>query len=294
MNLLRSPKSPRGGSQPDLSKLRDEDTLDKPQITFRKRKEPDPDLSIREDIQCLRNDMKTFLVSFSTSQNEIMSRMQQDMTEIKNQLCDIRVSTNKLIEDQHNLKTELNLVKTQCAQNEIGIKCLRNDMDIVKSSQPSSSQSQNFPVYEKVLTELQDRTQRQKNIIIVGIPELTVENKTDKLNYDTNEVLKIIQTIDTNCPEPLKIFRIGKLNADKPNRPIKACFETENIALNILRKKGNIKTEIKIFSDQTRNQQHYLKCLREELSQRQRNGEENLFIKYIKGNPTIVEQPPKN
>lgn len=292
--ILRSPKTSISGSQPDLSKLEDEGPSDKPQITFRKRKEPDPDLSLREDIQCLRNDMKTFLNSFSTSQNELMSKMQQDIAEIKDQICDIKISTNKVIEEQNNLKIELDVVKTQCAQNEISINCLRSDMNIVKNSQPSSSQSCPLVDYEKVLTELQDRTQRQKNIIIIGIPELSAENKSDKIDYDINEVRKIIQTVDMNCPEPLKLYRIGKQTGDKTSRPIKVCFETKKIALNILRKRSNIKTGIKIYADQTYKQQQYLKCLREELSQRQKNGEQNLVIKYIKGKPTIIEQPPKN
>ncbi|XP_063384887.1 uncharacterized protein LOC134670996 [Cydia fagiglandana] len=205
---LRSPKTSIGGSQPDLSKLADEDPSDKPQITFRKRKEPDPDLSLREDIQCLRADMKSFLNNFTASQNVLMSKMQQDIAEIKDQISEIRVSTNKVTEEQNNLKIELNQVKTQCAQNQTSINCLRSDMDIVKNSQPSSSQSCNLVDYEQVLTELQDRTQRQKNIIIIGIPELSAENKSDKINYDINEVQKIIQAVDMNCPAPLKIYRI--------------------------------------------------------------------------------------
>ena len=44
-----------------------------------------------------------------------------------------------------------------------------------------------------------------------------------------------------------------------------------------------------IYSDQTPNQQIYLQNLKEEMTRRNNEGEEDLTIKYIKGIPKIVK-----
>lgn len=297
MSLLHSPKKTCHGSCSDLPNAKDNDNLkDKPQITFRKRKELEPDFSIKQEFESLRNEMRSFMTSFSNLQNENMSIMQQDMNEIKEQLSGIRLSTEKVVEEQSKIKDELENLRRHCIINENSIKSLQNEVNRTKSIQipPSSTQSQTSPfTYEELLTEIQERTQRQKNIIIIGVPESSHENTTERVKYDTNEVLNVLQTIEKSCPHPLKIFRIGKYVAGR-NRPLKACFESEQIVMRLLRNRTNIKNNIKLYSDQTYNQRSYLNQLKSELMQRQENGEENITIKYIKGTPKIVAQQPKN
>lgn len=51
---------------------------------------------------------------------------------------------------------------------------------------------------------------------------------------------------------------------------------------------------VRLFSDQTRQQQEYMKNLRNELRRQIDGGEKDLVIKYVKGIPKIVKQSPKN
>lgn len=290
MSMLRSPKKACGGSHPDLSKLKDNDNLiDKPQITLRKRKEPEADSFMKQEFESFRNEMRSFLTSFSKIQSENTIKMQQDMKEIKDQLDGIKASTDKVMEEQNKLKIELESLKVRCTKNENSIKCLQNDILSTKSL-PTLSQTLE---YENLLTELQDRTQRQKNIVLIGVPEPAVENKGSRDKHDSTEVLKIIQSLHQSCPAPIKMFRLGKYSPEK-NRPIKVCFESEKTVITLLRNKSNVRDNIKIYPDQTYQQRSYLKHLREDLLQRQANGEKNLSIKYIKGTPKIITLQSKN
>lgn len=297
MNLLRSPnKSCHGShSNPDLTTVTDIDNLiNKPQITFRKRKEPEPDFSIKQEFESFCNEMRSLFTKFSNTQSESTSKMQQDMTEIKEQLSGIKLSTEKVVEEQNKMKNELENLKSYCIKNENNIKCLQNEINLSKNTESSLPQLQNTDfTYEEILNEIQERTQRQKNIIICGIPESSFENKVERMRYDTNEVQNVIRTIEENCVQPLKTFRVGKFVAGR-NRPIKACFESEQIVLKLLRNRKNTKNNIRLYSDQTYNQRNYLNRLKDELLQRQEKGEENLSIKYIKGTPKIISQQPKN
>lgn len=63
----------------------------------------------------------------------------------------------------------------------------------------------------------------------------------------------------------------------------------------ILRHRNNIKSDvIKIFSDQTPQQQAYMKTLKDELRRRIDDGDKDLTIKYVKGVPKITKLLPKN
>lgn len=297
MSLMRSPSEVRGGSQPDLSKFSDEDhaiATAKPKKVIRKRKESMPEFDMKYEFERFTNEMRSFFSSFTDMQKESTNKMQRDMTEIKEQLNGIKVSTNLVIEDQNKIKVEIEKLKSQCDKNEQNISQLQTSVRLAKTSQPSTSQSQPTSfTYEEVLLECQERTQRQKNIIVLGIPESLNDDNNDRFDYDRKEILNVLNTLNKNCPEPVKMFRIGKFTPGK-NRLIKVCFESEQTTLKLLRDRGNLQNNIKIFSDQTANQQNHLKCLREELLQRQESGETHLTIRYIRGTPKIVSEQPKN
>lgn len=285
MSLLGS-TSKSGGSQPDLSKSSEgSKTTDKPQITFRKRKEPESDLKMKEEFESLKNEMRSFLTKFSTIQNEGMASIRQDMNEIKEQLAGIKICTDKIIEDQEIMKKDIDNLKFLSKKNELKIKSLQSTLSPSHSNISTNS-------YDEIIYECQERITKQKNIIIFNLPESSSKSSSDRLEYDKNEVSKIINKIVDNCCQPIKIFRIGKYNPQKP-RPLKVCFENADIALQILRNKNN-QSEFKIYSDQTYKQRKHLSQLKEELLTRQEEGEQNLVIKYVKGTPKIITQQSKN
>lgn len=110
----------------------------------------------------------------------------------------------------------------------------------------------------------------------------------DRISHDAKEVQTIIKELATNNVTPIKTMRLGKYVSGK-NRPIKVLFNSAEIPKEIFRKKSKLsKKDIKIFSDQTPAQQSHMIELKNQLSKRQENGETDLTIKFIKGQPKIV------
>lgn len=323
MNLMRSPTTPTtsGGSQPDLSKLSnmDKDSL----ITFRKRKQPSPDqyCECSKDIKDIRGEltrMTSMLEKYVESNQHIISQMQESLTEVRTQLTDLKTSNEKAINLIHenldeakaqisdvksaslNLQIEQSIIKTHVTQLESKITYGENKLSkletelgqkpILTSFGPSTSQSY---LNEEMMRELKIRNEREKNVIIVGLPEHITSNIAEKISKDESAVLNITSAVAYDIPKPTKVFRIGKYVSGK-NRRIKVCYDTLGPAKQLLRNKDKIPENIKIFSDQTPTQQKYLHELKDELARRQKDGENNIIIKYINGTPTIVTSTPKN
>lgn len=70
-------------------------------------------------------------------------------------------------------------------------------------------------------------------------------------------------------------------------------MKSKTNAIEVLRNKFKLTKPTKIQPDQTVMQREYLKYLRDELERRTRNGETDLTIKYIYGQPKIVNQTDK-
>lgn len=137
------------------------------------------------------------------------------------------------------------------------------------------------------MQEIKERTSREMNIIVRGIPECKTTNFDDGRAYDVNEVSNILSLMIENCPKPRRIFRLGKYNPTK-DRSVKVCFESSYTAKLLLRNKNKLPKGIKIYSDKTLAQQNYMKELQNELARREANGEKDITIKFIKGQPKIV------
>lgn len=124
--------------------------------------------------------------------------------------------------------------------------------------------------------------------MIVGIPEKEERSYAARQIHDIEEFTKIANSLIENCPKPIKAIRLGKYKANK-DRPLKICFDNNNVPRMLLQKRTKLSENIKIYSDQTPEQKRYLQTVREELDERLRNGEKDLKIKYFKGIPRITQ-----
>lgn len=323
MNVTRSPTTPitSGGSQPDLSKLSKED-MDS-LVMFRKRKHPMPEqpCECSYEIKEIRGEltrMTSMLEKYVESNQNIISQMQESITEVKTQITDLKTSNEKainLIQDNLgeakaqisdikstslSLQIEQNIIKTHVTQLESKITFGENKLSkletelcqkpILPSSAPSTFQSY---INEEMMRELKVRNEREKNIIIVGLSEHITSNVTERISKDESAVMDMTRAVEFNIPKPSRVFRIGKYIPGKSRR-VKVCYDAPGPAKQLLRNKDKFPENIKIFSDQTPTQQKYLHRLKEELARRQKDGENDLPIKYVNGTPTIVNATPKN
>jgi len=92
--------------------------------------------------------------------------------------------------------------------------------------------------------------------------------------------------------EPIRFFRLG--NPSTRARPLKITLnDTENV-FNVLRAQSKIRSSdefkelLRFSSDRTLKQREQMSTLRQELETRRSNGGNNIIIKYIKGNPVII------
>ncbi|XP_063370192.1 uncharacterized protein LOC134658442 [Cydia amplana] len=281
------------GSQPNLAAGAEPD-LQRP--SFRnKRKLSDSSSDILTEMADLKKqmaEMMTLLKSSSKTLTENIEKLCQDVSTIKNQIGNISSSIDIMSAEQNQLKTDVKNLTTSVTAAENKVKVIETDLQSLRSSVARAPMALSPDSYNQLVAECQQRSIRDKNIIIVGIQEAGQDLAADREAFDKYEVEKITKTIYNDCPEPLQIIRLGKYVENKV-RPIKATFASKATVKNILRNK-NKTHDAKIYSDQTPYQRDFLKSVQEELQARTSNGETNLYIKYVKGIPKILSSQPKN
>lgn len=293
MSVQRTPpETPTNELQvePELVSNQDDSSLN-----LRKRKIPNINEDIKKELADFRKEILSILKDFTNTQNSKLSTISNDVVTIKQQMRSIEQKTDNILLEQSKFKNELSQLKTRYSQAEKKIVSLEDDIKQLKlSTGPIEGNPNTISCREDIISEMKERSLREKNLIISGIPESNATDRVERLEYDTNEVIKIIKNVDVNTPYPTHCMRLGKYQPNKA-RPIKVIFALSETAKNMLKKRSNNTIEkIKIYSDNTIQQQKYLNLIKEELNQRKNKGENNITIKYIRGVPKIVDLQSKN
>lgn len=321
MSVRRSPTNTPtgGGSQPDLSKLNimAEDSS----IKLRKRKHPDKNCECSHEVKEIRSELarmtsvlekyvesnqlmmsqmhqsitevKTQITEIKSSNEQTVTLIHKNMSEVKAQISEIKSSSSSIIIEQNNIKTHVTHLENKISLGESKIKTLESKFSQKLPQSASFNAISSSCLNEQMIRELKERQEREKNVIIVGLAEQTSPNAEERISNDEAATINITSCVDKDIPKPTKILRIGKFNPGK-NRRVKVCYDTPEPAKQLLRNKGKLPENIKIFSDQTPAQQKYMQDLKEELSRRQEDGEIDLTIKYIHGTPSIIKATSKN
>ncbi|CAI6376334.1 unnamed protein product [Macrosiphum euphorbiae] len=139
---------------------------------------------------------------------------------------------------------------------------------------------------ESVYSELMDRQSRARNIIFFNIQEFN--SLPDQLT-DTLTVDEILKSIDLNINK-VSVRRLGK-QSNKP-RPLLTTLPNSSDVFEVLKVKRKLLStanfkDICIASDRTTQQRQFFTKIVSQIKQRNDNGEDNLFIKYINNVPTI-------
>lgn len=279
------------GSEPDLRQTKFYES-EIEQITLRnKRKHYDDDLSAKFD--AFEDRIMAILTTTAEKQNEKLNKISQDISQIKDQVSQMKYTTDRLAEEQNKIKQELLSVTKFNKDTDNRIKTIETSIDSLKSTFSGNSLQSH---YDNLISEIHERSERAKNLIISGIDEISSKNAEERRNYDMNQVDKVIKLIVPDCEKPAKVIRLGKFDINK-TRPIKAIFATPETPKKILRNKNTLQkesTKIKIYSDETLNQKKAMEILRSELKQRTESGQTDLTIKFVKGTPRIIKNVPKN
>ncbi|CAH0551131.1 unnamed protein product [Brassicogethes aeneus] len=166
------------------------------------------------------------------------------------------------------------------------IKSLQSDIQALKRKDTE--------IMETIIQEMSDRQNRQNNLIFYNVVELQGGNTGNKQAADTENVINILGRImPNNSIQNIRLVkRLGKSSSTGKPAPLKVEFETKDAVYAVLKNKYKLKEDnspVQISTDKTAMERQHFKSILEELKQREENGDKDLFIKYINGNPTIAK-----
>ncbi|XP_050540505.1 uncharacterized protein LOC126905115 [Daktulosphaira vitifoliae] len=223
--------------------------------------------------------MEEQLASITKTLNEIKSTQNKLIQSFNDQNKTIKNFNNRfddLLNQIKKITDENILLNNKVSQLELKIKNFEQNTT-------STSNTTHFDI----INEIADRQSRINNIILFNLPEPT-ETKPD-----SDQIKLILDEMELKI-QPVRYFRLG--NPSSRTRPLKITFNDTKNVFDILRAQSKIRSsnqfkEIRFSSDRTMKQREQMSKLRQELESRRNNGEQNIIIKYIKGNPTIINNP---
>lgn len=212
---------------------------------------------------------------------------------------DLKISNNKLVSSINSLSEKVatitNKVNDHSAQlNTLSSKLasLNTKVETIEAKiEPSNTKSSSL-INENLITEMIDRQSRRNNVLLFNLPE-AFNNSTNSSSNSTT-IQNILDFLDLKT-KPNSVTRLGKPSSSsttKP-RPVKLRFSDQKDIFELFSLQNKLKSnsawkDLRFSSDRTKQQQEYMSHLRQELLNRQSNGEQDLIIKYIKGTPTIT------
>ncbi|KOB66566.1 putative tick transposon [Operophtera brumata] len=268
MSVQRSPqgnKTPVGTpggsqSQPDLSRPSVYDTDH--QVSFRKRKQTNCDCECDEVI----NVLKAFRVDMISALETNLKPMRDDISTMKYQIEDIKSSTEKLLAEHNSIRKEISQLQKTSSATEAKITSLETEIENLKITPLPQSSSQIF-ANESIINEMQERERRSKNIIVVGLPELTNGDDCVRNTEEINLVKKILKDALSINAKVAKVMRLGKFITGKV-RPMKVILESPQVVKEILKNKNKLPENVRVYNDQTPTEKNVLKELSQELVRR--------------------------
>lgn len=202
MNVQRSPPMVNTGSQPDLSRLRDDSTA----VTFRKRKQPDCSCNHSEVLLQLQNTiMKTITSTLETQNQNMMATLEalrQDINGFRNDLGMVDAKIDKLSEEQACIVKDVMDLKSTNTATSSKIQFVSQDVEVLRATVADLSDQLRF----------KEQQERINNLEIAGIPSIKGENLTNIIHNIARKINFAITTTDIDF-----IHRVRRFNSNKSN-----------------------------------------------------------------------------
>jgi len=142
-----------------------------------------------------------------------------------------------------------------------------------------------------VLSEMQERKNRENNLVIYGIPELDSRSKDERKNHDNAKTLEVLKTCEPNIqPEEIKrTIRLGKYDKEKTNRPVLVTLQDSERKRKIFKGANALKEteeleDVRLANDLTQAERENEKTLFEKAKEMEKNCEEG-YIYKVRGPP---------
>ncbi|VVC44102.1 Hypothetical protein CINCED_3A014587 [Cinara cedri] len=212
---------------------------------------------------------------------------------------DLKTSNNKLVSSINSLfdkvATITNKINGHSAQlNTLSseLASLTTKVETLEANIASSNTKSSILINDNLISEMIDRQSRRNNVLFFNLPEAL--NDLTNASSDSTFIQNILDFLNLKSKSN-SVTRLGKpssSNTTKP-RPVKLRFSDQKDIFELFSYQNKLKSnstwkDLRFSSDRTKQQQEYMSHLRQELLNRQSNGEQDLIIKYIKGTPKII------
>jgi archaellum component FlaC len=245
-----------------------------------------------------------------------VSQLAVQMTAVLAKLDELLTKVDKIdgiSKDVSELRSEVSTITTSLSVLEPRVTCIENKVESIthdfanfddrakgfesRLSNLESRKPESDSCVGLVVEEINQRALRAKNIMVFGLVESKRGNVQDRIADDREKLQTIASAVDPSIDvSNFKIFRVGKGSRNNP-RPLKVVVGSED-QVGLITKKatrdllsglGAAFSSVTVGRDRTKNEISLLNNLRAELARRTEAGEVNLTIKYINGNPKIIE-----
>lgn len=212
--------------------------------------------------------------------NKCSCIIDDDDVDVKMTFMNLNTLVTNLMSENKILKDEMAALKNELEEIKLSDKSVVNDV-ITDENQ-----------FESFCSELADRNQRSRNILIYNIDEnkqtpATQVSSNGCLNDDRETIISILSNIVDIEACDFTVSRVGRKMDDKP-RPIKVVLPNPSWVLQIMRNKRNLTSQVKIVPDRTPRQRDHFKRLLSLMKFEHEKGNTNARIRYINGIPRLL------
>ncbi|XP_068235814.1 uncharacterized protein PF3D7_1120000-like [Palaemon carinicauda] len=225
----------------------------------------------KHELKCSKNKMKD-LEERNKMLNEKLREIEEKWSKMRAEIVEevLRKVKNEIMDEV------VSTVNNKVSQNDFG-NVGQNQVEVVKS---------------KVLQELEEEEEKRRrvcNLVIYNVPESEREEAEERKTEDTNWCQDIFRnSLELDQIEMEQVIRLGKRNEGGRGRPrpVLIKFKNEEMKWKILKSAKKLKHEqnplkkrVGITKDMTKKEREAMAKLREELKEKQDNGENGWMIK---------------
>ena len=214
------------------------------------------------------------------------------------------IEIDKKIEEKCNGIMKTCMDKIGEINEEVKKKCDKNDViEIVKTLMQERGEAKNLIENEgkvqsesmtSVLSEVNERKERELNLIMYGLKECSSTNREERIQHDKEKVKEVFKVCDVDVQDKdmTKIIRLGKYHEEKNNRPILISLKSIAMKKNILKgawklsktNKELSEEHIRISNDLTKSERDHEKQLHLKAKELQEN-ESGEYMYRVRGPP---------
>lgn len=167
---------------------------------------------------------------------------------------------------------------------------MEGELKVLRSIPVGRTDSSGQDSVMEAVSELEERRDKSKNVLLLNIPECKASTQSQKLKEDRECVIAALKKFETIKTEKIVVSRIGRETADRM-RPVKVVFSETTEARAVLRNNRLLGDGVRARADMTLKQREQLKAMWKEVEDRKVEGAEDLTVKFFDSVPRIVKVP---